>query len=196
MAHNTLRLTFKKSKTGDRDYACAEIQSRARYSYGTFEARLKAVGEPGFDSSFFSYIGESNQQPHDEIDFEVLGKDPSQVQLNQYVAGKGGHEKLVPVEGGADQGFHDYAFIWEPDRISYFVDGQLVHTVTDPAAIPSHPQKIFASLWASGKFTSWLGQFKYPGHPVTMEVARIAFTALGQPCNFPESVACDPGPVQ
>ena len=96
--------------------------------------------------------------------------------------------------GGADQGFHDYAFVWEANRIRYYVDGKLVHTVTDKSAIPSHPQKIFASLWASGKFASWLGRFEYPGHPVTMQVKRIAFTALGQPCQFKGSVACKLGP--
>ena len=190
IADGALRLTFEKGKTKDRDYSCAEIQTRARFSYGTYEARIKSVGGPGFDSSFFSYIGETDKQPHDEIDFEVLGKDTSKVQLNQYISGKGGHEKLVAVPGGADKGFHDYAFVWEPKRLRYYVDGTLVETVTDPSAIPQHPQKIFASVWASSKFKSWLGAFEAPDLAKTMEVKRIAFTALGHPCQFKESVAC------
>jgi len=195
VADGALQLKFEKRKAGDRDYACGEVQTRARFGYGTYEARMKTVGGSGFDSSFFSYIGETDKKPHDEIDFEVLGKDTSRVQLNQYVAGKGGHEKLVPVPGGADQGFHDYAFVWQPDRIRYYVDGKLVHTVTEKSAIPSHPQKIFASVWASGKYASWLGRFEYPGSPLTMQVKRIAFTALGQPCQFQGSVACKLAPA-
>lgn len=191
----TLDLTFEKRKAGKRKHACAEIQTRARFGYGTYEIRMKSVGGSGLDSAFFTYIGETDKQPHDEIDFEVLGKDTSRVQLNQYVAGKGGHEKLVAVPGGADTGFHDYAFVWEPDRIRYYVDGKLVHTVTDKSAIPSHPQKIFASVWASGKFTSWLGAFQEPGSPVTMQVKRIAFTAPGQKCQFKGSVACTLSPA-
>ena len=62
VADGTLRLTFEKRKAGDRDYACGEIQTRARFGYGTYEARMKTVGEPGFDSSFFSYIGEHRQE--------------------------------------------------------------------------------------------------------------------------------------
>lgn len=195
VSNGTLGLTFEKRKTRERDYACAEIQTRARFSYGTYEARMKSVAGAGFDSAFFSFIGDADKQPHDEIDFEVLGKNTAKVQLNQYVAGKGGHEKLVAVPGGADSDFHDYAFVWEPDRIRYYVDGKLVHTVTDKSAIPTHPQKIFASLWASETFKSWLGAFEPPARPLTMQVKRIAFTALGHPCQFKGSVACGLAPA-
>jgi len=186
----TLTLGFAPQKTKDRDYVCGEIQSNARFSYGTYEARIKAAAGSGFNTSFFSYIGPTQKQPWDEIDFEFLGKDPSKVQLNTYVNGKGGHEKLVEVPGGANTGYNDFAFVWEKDSLRYYVNGQLVHTVTDPAALPTHPQKIFLSLWASDKMKSWLGAFSMPEAPVSAEFSRVAFTALGEPCQFPESVAC------
>lgn len=189
-ANGVLNMQYERKPAGDREYACAEIQTRQRFGYGTYETRMKAVAGSGFNSAFFSYIGEADKQPHDEIDFEVLGKDPSKVQLNQYVGGQGGHEKLVAVPGGADQGFHDYAFVWEPDRIRYYVDGNLVHTVTDPSAIPTHAQKIFFSIWASEKFKSWLGAFAAPAAPVAMQVDRVSYTRLGEPCQYAESVAC------
>jgi endo-1,3-1,4-beta-glycanase ExoK len=187
---NTLTLGFAPQKTKDRDYVCGEIQTNERYSYGTYEARIKAAAGSGFNTSFFAYIGPQQKQPWDEIDFEFLGKDPSRVQLNTYVNGKGGHEKLVGVPGGADSKYNDYAFVWEKDRLRYYVNGQLVHTVTDPAALPTHPQKIFLSLWASDKMKSWLGAFSMPSTPVSAEFSRVAFTALGEACQFPESVAC------
>lgn len=189
-ADGTLSLGFEKKTVGDREYACAEVQTKQRFGYGVYEARLKAVGGSGFNSAFFSYIGAADKAPHDEIDFEVLGKDPSKVQVNQYVGGEGGHEKLVSVPGGADQGFHDYAFVWEPDRIRYYVDGTLVQTVTDPSAIPTHAQKIFLSVWASSKMKSWLGAFEAPTEPLAMEVDRVAYTKLGEQCQFESSVAC------
>ena len=80
----------------------------------------------------------------------MLGKDASKVQVNQFVDGKNvGDEKLVDVPGGADQGFNDYAFVWEKDRIRWYVNGKLVHEATDPAKLPSHPSKIYLSLWGS-----------------------------------------------
>ncbi|SIQ11122.1 endo-1,3(4)-beta-glucanase [Rhizobium sp. RU35A] len=184
-----LTLGLERQQVGDRAYVCGEIQTRQRYGYGTYEIRMKAGTGTGLNSAFFSYIGPTDKQPHDEIDFEVLGKNTGEVQLNQYISAKGGNEKLVPVAGGADKGFNDYAFIWERNRLRYFVNGRLVHEVTDPAKIPSHPQKIFASLWGSDTLKDWMGTFAYSG-PVTMQVERIAFTALGEGCRFQGSVLC------
>lgn len=184
-----LTLAFEQRQLKDRAYVCGEVQTRKRYSYGTYEIRMKAASGSGLNSAFFTYIGPTDKQPHDEIDFEVLGKNEGQVQVNQYIGGKGGNEKLVPVEGGADRRFNDYAFVWEKDRLRYYLNGQLVQEVTDPSKIPQHPQKIFASLWGSDTLKNWMGAFAYNG-PNRMEVDRIAYTAPGEKCLFPESVTC------
>lgn len=185
-----LAIRYTKRQAKDRDYACGEIQTKRRFGYGTYEARMKAVAGSGLNSAFFSYIGPTQHQPWDEIDFEVLGKDTAHVQLNQYISGKGHNEKLIEVPGGADHGFNDYAFVWEKDRLRYFVNGKLVETVTDPSKIPSHAQKIFFSLWGSGTLAGWMGAFSDPGTPLVMQVQRVAFTALGDKCQFEGSVAC------
>lgn len=184
-----LHLTFTEGRTGERDYACGEIQTRARFGYGTYEVRMKSATGSGLNSAFFSYIGPADKMPHDEIDFEVLGKDTGKVQVNQYIGGKGGNEKLVPVAGGTERSFNDYAFIWEENRLRYFVNGELVHEVTDKAKIPSSPQKIFFSLWGTDRLKDWMGEFSYDG-PAEMMVDRLAFTAAGDSCQFPQSVLC------
>ncbi|UDF31940.1 UNVERIFIED_ORG: glycoside hydrolase family 16 protein (plasmid) [Roseateles sp. XES5] len=184
-----LSLTFDARSTGERQYACGEVQTRKRYGYGTYEVRMKSATGPGLNSAFFSYIGPTDKKPHDEIDFEVLGKDTSRVQVNQYIAGKGGNENLVPVPGGADSGFNDYAFVWQKHRLAYYVNGTLVHEVTDAAKLPTHAQKIFLSLWGTDTLSDWMGRFAFAG-PARMDVERIAFTAEGEPCQFDGSVAC------
>lgn len=190
LADGVLTLGFEKRKLKDRDFACAEIQTKQRFGYGTYEARMKTDTGSGLNAAFFSYIGPSDKQPWDEIDFEILTKDTSKVQVNAYIAGKGKNEKLVDVEGGTDKAFNDYAFVWEKDRLRWYVNGKLVHTITDPAKLPSHAQKIFFSLWGSDTMKGWMGPFSDPGRKLTMQVDRVAFTALGQPCQFPESLAC------
>ena len=185
-----LVLSFDKAKLKDRDYSCAEIQTKRRFSYGTYEARMKTDTGSGLNAAFFTYIGPGDKQPHDEIDFEVLTKDPSKVQVNAFISAKGHNERLVDVKGGTDAGFNDYAFVWKPDGLSWYVNGELVNTISDPAKLPSHPQKIFFSLWGSDTLGEWMGAFADPGRPVTLEVDRVAFTALGDKCQFPESVAC------
>jgi endo-1,3-1,4-beta-glycanase ExoK len=190
ISDGVLKLGYAQQETKDREYACGEIQTKKRFGYGTYEARIKAVEGSGLNTGFFTYIGPAHGKPHDEIDFEILGKDPSKVQLNIYVDGEGGHEKLVPVPGGAANGFNDYAFVWEKDRIRWYVNGKLVHMVDNPTALPTHASKIYLSLWGSETLKSWMGRFDPPLNPVFAEVDRIAFTALGDECQFPESVAC------
>lgn len=190
VADGNLTLSFEKKPLKDRDYSCGEVQTKQRFSYGTYEARMKSGTGSGLNAAFFTYIGPVHKQPHDEIDFEVLTKDPSKVQVNAYVGGKSNDEKLVDVPGGADQGFNDYAFVWEKERLRWYVNGQLVHEVTEPSQLPSHPQKIFFSLWGTDTLREWMGAFSDPGKPVTMAVDRVAYTALGEPCQFEESVAC------
>lgn len=184
-----VHLGFEAGNAGDRKYVCGEIQTRARYGHGTYEVRMKAGQGSGLNSAFFTYIGPTDKQPHDEIDFEVLGKNPGQVQVNQYVSAKGGNEKLVDLKNNADEAFNDFAFIWEEGRLRYFLNGKLVHEVTDASKIPSNPQKIFLSLWASDTLSNWMGPFSYEGAR-SMEVERVAFTAQGDECQFPESLLC------
>jgi endo-1,3-1,4-beta-glycanase ExoK len=186
-----LRLGFSRQKAKDRDYACGEVQTHKRFGYGAYEIRMRAAAGSGLNTGFFTYIGPVHKQPHDEIDFEVLGKDPSKVQINQYVDGKSvGEEKLVEVPGGADQAFNDYAFVWEKDRIRWYVNGELVGEATDPAKLPSHASKIYVSLWGSDTLKSWMGAFADPEAPVAAEIDRVAFTAAGETCQFPESIVC------
>jgi endo-1,3-1,4-beta-glycanase ExoK len=61
--------------------------------------------------------------------------------------------------------------------------------VTDPSKIPTNPQKIFFSLWGTDTLSNWMGRFAYT-QPATLEVERLAYTAVGAPCQFPESIAC------
>ncbi|WP_245516813.1 MULTISPECIES: family 16 glycosylhydrolase [unclassified Mesorhizobium] len=190
LSDGVLSLGFEKRKLKDREFACAEIQTKQRFGYGVYEARMKTDTGSGLNAAFFTYIGPQDKKPWDEIDFEVLTKDPSKVQVNSYIQGKPKNGKLVDVEGGADKGFNDYGFVWEKNRLRWYVNGKLVNEVTNPDELPTNPQKIFFSLWGSDKLTSWMGAFADPGREVSMQVKRIAFTALGQPCQFPESLAC------
>jgi endo-1,3-1,4-beta-glycanase ExoK len=85
-----LRLVLDHVPSSEPTYLCGEIQSRAVYGYGTYEVRMRAARASGTVSAFFTYVGPPHGKPHDEIDFEVLGRSTREVQINTYVAGKGG----------------------------------------------------------------------------------------------------------
>jgi endo-1,3-1,4-beta-glycanase ExoK len=190
IADGVLTLSFEKKKIKHLDYACAEIQTKKRFGYGVYEARLKTDTGSGLNAAFFTFVGPADKQPHDEIDFEVLTRDTTKVSVNTYVSQKPKNGAVVDVKGGTNTGFNDYAFVWEKDSLRWYLNGQLVHTAPNAAELPTHAQKIFFSLWGTETLNDWMGPFQDPGRKVTLEVDRVAFTALGEPCQFPESVAC------
>jgi endo-1,3-1,4-beta-glycanase ExoK len=190
-----LTLILNNRPAAGRPYSCGELQSRAFYGYGTYEVRMRSVAAPGIVSSFFTYTGPPQGPgiPHDEIDFEFLGRNPGSVQLNYYAAGKGGHERNIELGFDPSATASDYAFQWMPDAVRWFVNRKLVHEVKRGTAepFPSHPSKIILSIWTgAGPYQeAWMGRLQY-GSPLVATYEHVAFTALGEPCRFPASVLC------
>lgn len=186
----TLNVGFTKAPGADnRDYTCGEVQSRTAFSYGTYEARFKTPKGSGLNAAFFSYIAPPKAASHDEIDFEVLLKDTSKVQTGGFAANKGVKSETPDLPKPSDSGFIDYAFVWAPGSVKYYVDGKLVHTIDDPAEVQTQPQRIYFSLWGSDTLTDWMGPFADPG-TVEMQVDWVAYTAPGAKCLFPQSITC------
>ncbi|WP_417809346.1 family 16 glycosylhydrolase [Thioclava sp.] len=184
-----LVLMLRASDNDARPYICSEVQTKATYQYGTFEARLRSDRASGVNAALFSYIGEVHDKPHDEIDVEILTRDPGKVSFNTFVDGKMHNGKTVPVSPPADEAFHTYSVIWEPDRIRWFIDGEQVHE-TAGGPLPNHAQKLFLSHWSSDTLTDWMGSFSDPGRALEMEIDWIAWTAPGAGCQFDASVLC------
>ena len=201
-----LELVLRKNGAGDtppekaaeaRGYSCAELQTHKTYGYGTYEVRANAAAATGMVSAFFTYVGPTPHMPspHDEIDFEFLGKDPRAVQLNYFGSAQGQHEVMAPLGFDASQTMANYAFEWLPASIRWFINGKLVHEAkAEPGKpFPKTPGKIFLSLWGSDNSEAWLGKFDYPGKPLVARFEWLAFTGAGESCRFPDSLLCQTG---
>lgn len=171
-ANGVMTLTLDDTSSHGKPYASGEYQSLSTFSYGTYEANMKAAKAPGIVSSFFLYTG----TPWDEIDFEILGKDTTQVQLNYYVNGVGGHEKLIDLGFDASADFHKYKIEWDNGIINWYVDGVLKYGVDNQsgAVMPSHPMKVMVNLWPGTGADAWLGTFGY-STPLTASYDYIKF---------------------
>lgn len=189
-----LHVGFAPLPKGDRQFRCGEIQTRKAYGFGTYEARFKTPTGSGLNAAFFTYIGQQQGKPHDEIDFEVLLRDPGKVDTTTFVNGKSGDGKVGSGQSLAlptpSTEFVTYAFTWEPDRIRFYLNGQLVRTMDDPKTIPTNSQRVFFSLWGSDTLTDWMGPFDNVTDPIAMDVDWVAFTPLGEACAFDASILC------
>jgi len=157
-------------------YASGEYRSVDFVSHGQVSFRAKAVKASGIITSLFLYTGPSDGQPHDEIDFEFLGKDTTKVQINYFTAGVGGHEVLLPLGFDASLAFHDYMIEWLPNAINWYIDGILKHSVLAGGGVtlPSYAQHIFMNLWAATGVNLWSGAFTYNA-PLQVQVDQVSY---------------------
>ena len=139
---------------------------------------MKAIKNDGVVSSFFTYTGPSDNNPWDEIDIEILGKDTTKVQFNYFTDSKGNHEYLYDLGFDASEDFHDYAFEWHKDKIVWFVDGKEAYTATEN--IPVTESKIMMNAWCGTGVDSWLKPFDDSKMPLTAEYKSISFVSFDE----------------
>jgi endo-1,3-1,4-beta-glycanase ExoK len=158
-------------------YASGEYRTNDFYHYGCLQGRIKAAQGSGIVTSLFTYTGPADNNPHDEIDIEILGKNTTQVQLNYYANGKGEHETIIDLGFDASLDFHTYAFEWSPTTIQWYVDEKLVHTDKASAGVwPVTPGRIMMNVWPGKGVDSWLGAFTYDGTPLYAYYDWVEFT--------------------
>ncbi|KAG0327412.1 hypothetical protein BG000_000964 [Podila horticola] len=173
-----LKIAMKLDKVPNsfgRPQGLGSVVSTTRFmQYGKVTARIKTgSASPGVVSAFIV----RNEEPGDEIDFEIVGRDPTEAQTNFYYrtppymatdlidysnAGK------TPLGLNTALDFHEYEIEWMPDHISWKVDGRLVRSVyrnqtkdddacVDPSTglkvkkFPSTPARIQFGIWDGGQ---------------------------------------------
>ena len=155
-------------------YSGGEFRSKDFYGYGRYEVSMKAIKNDGVVSSFFTYTGPSDNNPWDEIDVEILGKDTTKVQFNYFTNGTGNHEYMHDLGFDASENFHTYAFEWYEDKIIWLVNGVEVHSVTEN--IPVTESKIMMNAWCGTGVDGWLNAFEDSNLPLTAEYQWVRFT--------------------
>lgn len=159
-------------------YSGGEFRSAEFYGYGRYEVSMKAIKNDGVVSSFFTYTGPSDNNPWDEIDVEILGKDTTKVQFNYFTNGAGNHEYMHDLGFDASEDFHTYAFEWHKDKIVWLVDGAEVHSVTEN--IPVTESKIMMNAWCGTGVDGWLNAFDDSSLPLAAEYQWVKFTPFDE----------------
>ena len=138
-------------------YSGGEFRTNNFYHFGYYETSMKAIKNNGVVSSFFTYTGPSDNNPWDEIDIEILGKDTTKVQLNYYTNGVGKHEKMIDLGFDSSLEYHTYGFDWQPNYIAWYIDGKEVYRAYDN--IPQTAGKIMMNAWPGLTVDDWLNAY-------------------------------------
>lgn len=137
----------------------AEVQRKPKVHYGRYEVVMQAARGEGVISSFFTYTGPYFGDPHDEIDFEFLGRDTTKVWLNRYVDGKEMPGQWIDLGFDSAEAPHLYVFEWSPEEIVWYIDGQeRLRLPASEKVLPSHVSKLYINIWAGGEaHRDWAG---------------------------------------
>lgn len=169
---------FTVGKKGD----SPTIDTSFYFFFGKAEVVMKAAPGQGIVSSI---VLESDDL--DEIDWEVLGGDTTQVQTNYF--GKGDtttydRGTYVPV-ANPQSTFYTYTIDWTKDAISWSINGAVVRTLNYKDAqggtrFPQTPMRLRLGSWAGGDPSNAKGTIEWAGGltdyskgPYTMYVKSV-----------------------
>ncbi|XP_031502744.1 xyloglucan endotransglucosylase/hydrolase protein 31-like [Nymphaea colorata] len=177
------------------------------YRSGYFGAAIKL--HPGYTAGVITsfYLSNADQYPgqHDEVDIEFLGTIPGEpytLQTNVYIHGteeKGiGREVKFHLWFDPTADFHNYAILWNPREIVFFVDDIpiRIYTRKSPNTFPLRPMWVYASIWDASAWATDNGKYKadYRYQPFVAKYTR--FIMRGCPAyssQYCQSVPAAPG---
>jgi len=138
-----LTITTSRSTTGGAAYQTGAITTETltdtptfTFTYGKLDIRAKLPAGNGVWPAMWLLTGPATAPADYEIDMmEMLGQDPHTI----YMVIHHYDSRFFCTYKGPDfsQSFHDFTLDWEPGRLSWSIDGQVLCTTTD--YVPSQP---------------------------------------------------------
>ena len=126
-------LVIQALKEGN-SYTSARMNTKNKWSikYGKFEIRAKLPYGKGIWPAFWMLGDDINQvgwPACGEIDImEFIGKDPNHVHASIHGPGYDFTQSYYS-QNGFSNDFHTYTVDWQPDKMRFYVDGNLFYTV-------------------------------------------------------------------
>jgi beta-glucanase (GH16 family) len=183
-----LRAQKAPGRSGAKPYVGAELMSDRLFGFGRFTVRMKSPIGPGLVSSFFLMNEwKPGRWLHKEIDFEFLGKGRGQIQTNihRFFSDSGNAAGVPRVHpSGFDYGadFREYAVLWLPDRVEWYVDGRKAREETEK--VPDEPMRILMNTWvpdpAFAWTRDWVGPLRMDSLPARAEYLWVRYEPLAR----------------
>lgn len=180
VADNGLRLKLSPHDGLNR-FVGASIRSLETHHYGIYRSRFPAGKGDDVVTGFFTYTGPHYGTRHDEIDIEILGKDPTRLHIAWFVDGELTNH-FIPLSFDASDSVNDYAFEWSPDGIRWYVNDRLVfEALASDGPLPSVPSYLFANIWATDPSIAFCSGVADPATTTNAFFETISFEPVASP---------------
>ena len=124
-----------------------DAQPRFTFTYGYVEALIKVPSAAGMWPAFWLLTADRTGRP--EVDIaELIGSHTSVLMNLHWTTAAGTHAQAPRSYGPVDfsAGYHDVAVDWEPEAITWYVDGVARYAITDRLIIPATPMEMLFTL--------------------------------------------------
>ena len=163
--------------------------------YGYFEVSAELPAGQGLWPAF--WMLPANNTDVAELDiFEVLGSNPSKLYATTHGTnnnGSSGYESQALNVANTSTGFHTYGVDWEPNTVTFYMDGQVIATAPTPASMDL-PMYMLLNL-AVGGAGSWPGApNSSTAFPAGMEINYVRAYASPNTTIVTGSAALPPSP--
>ncbi len=140
-------------------YTSGLIQNHKSFSqkYGYFEMRAKIPGpSQGFGIGFWTLNSAGGWPPEIDI-LEAHSGQPTKLWFTLHYLQDQTHKSTGTNWIGPDlsAGYHTFGMDWEPNKMTWYVDGVARRTLTNPAIIPNMPEYIIANLNVNTLLPGW-----------------------------------------
>ena len=125
------------------------------FKYGYVVARAWVPRGPGLWAAFWMLPATHRSLPELDI-FETVGERPDTADAHVHWSSSDNEMQLGRglARPGLTSGWHTYAVDWEPDSVTWYIDGIKRWSVTKPEAVPSEPMYLLANLAVGGDYTT------------------------------------------
>jgi beta-glucanase (GH16 family) len=179
------RITTRGSDGKDYEYRSGMVTTgpansdddigKVSWTYGTVEARVRVPEGRGLWPAIWMLPLSRESRPEIDI-LEVIGQDPGRMMMHFHPGSRDDDSpnKDYRLPGPTlAEGWHTIRLDWQPERLTWFVDGKQVWRVTG-SQVPDEPMYLVLNLAVGGI---------YPGppddttkFPATFEIDRIRIT--------------------
>ncbi|KAJ5094185.1 glycosidase crf2 [Penicillium angulare] len=148
--------------------------------YGKVSGKIKSSRGKGVVTAFILL-----SDVKDEIDYEWVGADLTDVQTNYYWQGVLDWHNSANATFSGDDSFddwHTYEIDWQPDQLQWIIDGEVKRTLKKSATYnetskqyqyPQTPSRLQMSLWPAGQSSNAEGTIAWAGGEIDWDSEDI-----------------------
>jgi beta-glucanase (GH16 family) len=186
-----------RNDIGGQQFMSGQLTTHRSFSqlYGYFEANMKLPAAAGLNSAFWLLPADGSWPPELDV-VELLGNNPTTSVMTAHSQASGTHTANPHWTdiSDASQAFHSYGVDWEPDKLTWYLDGKQVAQENTPADMNKPMYLLLDTL--SGTSGSWIGA-PNPGETAQMDINYVrayssnpnAAGATAQPGYTPDNGA-------